>query len=137
MQSITKKIAFAAAAALAWACSEPTGMLCACPPSRTTLMIAGTLRNALGTPEANKLVTVEATAAEFPLLTFTAATVLTDSVGKFSVLAYSTYSPGAYSVTARVIGSTPSDTIRLQMGSANFKHEREKPDTLRASLQLP
>lgn len=136
MRFITNSAALATVVGLTWACTTPTEM-CGCPPSRTSLAIVGTLRDALGAPVANKSFAFEATAIAFPTLTFIAADVRTDATGTFAVRAYSALSPGAYSLVARIISAAQNDTVRVPAGSALFKDERQAPDSLRVALRLP
>ncbi|MEO7363213.1 MAG: carboxypeptidase-like regulatory domain-containing protein [Gemmatimonadaceae bacterium] len=134
MRFITKSAVVAAVVGVAWACTSPTEM-CGCPPSRTSLAIVGTLRDALGAPVANKSFAFEATADALPTFKFHAADVRTDATGAFAVRAYSALSPGAYSLVARIIIAAQNDTVRLPAGSAFFKDERQAPDSLRVALR--
>ena len=135
MRQITKLAACGTAIGLAWACTTPTEM-CACPPLRASVAVVGTLRDAQGTPVANKSFAFEATSDAIPAFTFIAAGASTDATGAFAVRAYSALS-GTHTVVARIIGPAQSDTVRISVGSAVFKSERETPDTLRAALRLP
>ena len=133
----TTTTAPAAATGLVWACTMPA-KACGCPPARSSVAIVGTLRDALDAPLDNRVFAFEATQEAHPTVQFAEPTdVRTDATGAFSARVYSLFSPGVHSVVARITRTPENDTMRILVGSASFKYERQTPDTIRVALRIP
>lgn len=119
-------------------CSFPTDM-CACPPARSTVFVVGTLVDANGAPiSGGRLYLVgQSPRVEGQLLFASDLTATTDAGGAFSGRVFSLHSPGELVVRGLVITPTAGDTIVVEVGPAQFRHEAQRPDTLRVSIQIP
>lgn len=122
------------------ACSIPTD-LCGCPPARSAVFVRGTLTDADGAAIAGARVYLdgvpESQASASPIYVSGAGDAQTDAAGAFRGLAYSIYAPGPLSLRAAVVRPGLPDTVSLAAGVANFRYERDRPDTVSVSLRLP
>ncbi|MES2524408.1 MAG: hypothetical protein V4617_17045 [Gemmatimonadota bacterium] len=128
------------AIALMIGCSSSPTEMCACPPSRSAVVVEGTLRDAADAPVANTQLFLDGVPANFPqeaLATLWGTRATTDASGAFRVLVYSMYGPAPMTLRAVVVRTSPADTIRLAGGQVPFRHEREVPETVQVTLRLP
>jgi hypothetical protein len=124
-----------------FACTTPTS-LCGCPPTRSTVLVGGTLLDAGGVPVSGARVYLDgaprpATGQPVPQYLDFTQSVTTNTAGSFRALAYSIYSPGTLELRAAVVRPGVADTVRLVVGLAPFHNERETPDSVYVTLRLP
>ena len=128
----------AALGAILASCSSPTGM-CACPPARSSVFVVGTLVDATGVPISGGriyLVGVSPRAEGQPLFA-SDLTARTDADGAFRGRVYSMHSPSDLLVRGLVITPAATDTIVVDAGTARFRHEAQRPDTVRVDIRTP
>ena len=138
MQQHVRRMLMLSGAALI-ACSTPTGMVCACPPSRSILAVVGTVRDAGDAPVAGARVYFDAVPAGIPESSrfYTPLGVAqTDAAGAFGSLLYNLFG-SAQELRANVVRAGSTDTLRFNLGAFAFRSERERPDTLRTTIRLP
>lgn len=141
-RALISRVSRAALAAVAatLACSIPTDV-CGCPPARSTVFVRGTLTDAAGRAVAAARLYFDGVPVSQPA----AYTVYvggqgdaqTDAGGAFRGLAYSAHSPGSLALRVGVVRPGLPDTVRLAAGEANFRSERDRPDTVSVNLRLP
>jgi hypothetical protein len=122
------------------ACSIPTE-LCGCPAARSTVFVRGTVTDAGGVEIAGARVYLDGVpasqASANPIYVSGPGDAQTDAADTFRGLAYSVYAPGSLALRAAVVRPGLPDTVRLAAGAANFRHERDRPDTVSVDLRLP
>jgi hypothetical protein len=125
----------------ACATPSPTEMLCACPPARTHIVIAGRIRTAADSPVAGALVEFIAvpvsrdTLAGLSLLHDGRA--ITDSAGGFRTRVFSGSSPQLHALRLRVIRAAPPDTTVVSAGPVRFVAEGDRPDSTFVAVRVP
>jgi hypothetical protein len=122
------------------ACSIPTDV-CGCTPARSIVFVRGTLTDAGGTPVAGARLYFDGVPAgqstSYRVDVRGPGDAQTDATGAFHGLVYSSYSPGPRRLRAAVVRPALSDTVSLSAGTAGFRNERERPDTVLVILRLP
>ena len=118
-------------------CSWPTDM-CACPPARSSVFITGTFVDASGTPigGARLYLVGQPDVGEAQQVFATDLTAVTDAEGTFSGRVYSMHSPGELLVRGLAV-TTTADTIVVEAGTAQFRHEAQRPDTVTVGIRAP
>jgi hypothetical protein len=125
-----------------FACTTTPTSLCGCPPSRSTVLVGGTVLDAGGAPVSGARLYLDGaprsgTGQSAPQYLDSAPSATTDATGSFRALVYSPYSPGILELRAAVMRPGVADTVRLVVGLASFHDERTQPDSIYATLRLP
>jgi len=119
-------------------CSSPTE-LCSCPPARTSVFVVGMLVDANGAPISGARVYLvgEPPRAEPLPLFATDPTATTGADGAFRGRVYSLFGPGEQLVRGLVVSPTATDTIVVDAGTAQFRYEEQRPDTVSVTIRTP
>ena len=116
-------------------------MLCACPPARTHIVIAGRIRTAADAPVAGALVEFIAVPASRDTLAGLSflhdGRTTTDSAGGFRSRVFSGSSPQLQVLRLRVIRAAPPDTTVVSAGAVRYVAEGDRPDSTFVSVRLP
>lgn len=122
------------------ACAIPTSV-CGCTPSRSSVFVRGSLTDAAGQAVAGARLYFDGA----PLGQATSSRVYvdgpgdagTDASGAFQGRVFSVSPPGPLALRVAVVQAGLPDTVRLTVGSATFRNQRDTPDTVSISVRLP
>lgn len=125
---------------LGLACGWPDDM-CACPPTRTLLVVRASVIDAQERPVAGAQVGMLGVPAGRPALPASILAGrrlgLTDAAGTVRGEVEAAGEPGVHELRAVVIRPSSADTVALVLGTATFRSERERLDTAHVTLRLP
>lgn len=121
-------------------CSTPT-VPCACPPTRTHLIVYGTVRTSAGAPVADARVFVTPAPAGAPsydpILIGQPPAASTGMNGGYRIDAFSGFGPTAPALVRAASIRAPADTARAEATGASLRSERERPDSLQLDIVFP